>query len=99
MQDDEAFKVNVNEKFQKQCLVLKQLTEQKHKIQEEINSYNKNVDDLRSFIPNWIDEFNNAPLESKRNIVNKIIDKVYLYNDKIEICIKYPISKLIVKGK
>lgn len=98
MQDNEKLKKDANDKFQKQCAVLKQLTEQKNIIQEEINSYNKNVDELKKFIPDWVTEFNNAPLESKRNIINKIIDKIYLYNDKIEICIKYPISKLIIKG-
>lgn len=99
MQDDEDLKKNINDKYQRQCVLLKHLTEQKHKIQEEINLYNKNVNELKSYIPNWSEEFNNAPLESKINIVNKIIDKIYLYNNKIEICIKYPISKLIIKGK
>lgn len=76
---------------------LKRLNDELIKINEEISNNDNEISKLKEFIPNWSKEFENAPLEVKRNILDKIVDKVYLYNDKVEIQVKYPISKIIIK--
>ena len=76
---------------------LKRLNDELIKINEEISNNDNEIDKLKEFIPNWSKEFEDAPLEVKRNILDKIVDKVYLYNDKVEIQVKYPISKIIIK--
>lgn len=76
---------------------LKNLNNQLIKINEEKNTNNYEISELKEFIPNWSEEFDNAPLEIKRQILGKMIDKIYLYNGKIEIQVKYPISTMIIK--
>lgn len=76
---------------------LKRLNDELIKINEEISNNDNEIDKLKEFIPNWSKEFEDAPLEVKRNILDKIVDKVYLYNNKVEIHVKYPISKKIIK--
>ncbi len=71
----------------------------KLKYENEIFEFNEKINSLKELIPNWIKEYDIAPLDKKRMIVNKLIEKIYLYNDRIEILVKYPITKLIVKGK
>ena len=76
---------------------LEDLENQKKIIQEETEKINCEINSLNEYIPNWSQEFEDAPLDIKRKILTIIVEKIRLYNDKIEICVKYPISTLIVK--
>lgn len=76
---------------------LKKLNDELIKINEEIIYNDDEISKLKEFIPNWSKEFENAPLEVKRNILDRIVNKVYLYNERVEIQVKYPISKMIIK--
>lgn len=90
MSGDEEQNKSISQKYNEEMNNLKQLNEQLTKIKEEINS-------LKEYIPTWSKEFDTAPLEIKRQILDKLIEKVYLYNDKVEIKVKYPISTILVK--
>lgn len=99
MENNEDKKIKINQDIK--CLVnkLKDLNNNKEIITNEILKFNEDIDKVKDFIPNWINEFDEATLEDRRIIVNKIIDKIYLYNDRIKINVKFPISDIIVKGK
>lgn len=70
---------------------------EKENIENELYKANLEINKLEKYIPEWEQEFKDAPLELKRIILNEMLDKVVLYNDKVELCMKYPISNLIVK--
>lgn len=76
---------------------LKNLQIQKTKFEAEIRKLNNEINNLKQCIPNWEKEFKKANLDNKRIIINELIDKIYLFNDKIEIHIKYPIENYILK--
>lgn len=77
--------------------IMNNLNLQKSILEKEIKKINNDINNLSQCIPSWEKEFKRAKLETKRIIINEIIDKIYLYNDKIEIQIKYPIEKFIIK--
>ncbi len=87
-----SFEINKIESLLNEYSILKV------KCDNEILEYTRKIDSMKESIPNWIKEYEIAYLDKKRVIVRKLIEKIYLYNDRIEICIKYPITKLIVKG-
>lgn len=49
---------------------------------------NKDFNEVYNMIPTWTDVFNNADKETKRVLVNKIVDKVIITNEKITIKFK-----------
>lgn len=83
--------------FNNELKHLDTLNEQLKKIKEEINTNDQEINQLNQYIPEWSKEFIKSSLETKRMILDKLIDKVYLYNEKIEIIVKYPIDKILVK--
>lgn len=87
----------ISQEFNEEMNNLNQLNEQLKKIKDEINLNNQEINNLKEYIPTWSKEFDKAPLEIKRQILDKLIEKVYLYNDKVEIKVKYPISTMLVK--
>ncbi len=97
MSGDEEQNKKVSQEFNEEMNNLKQLNEKLSKVKNEINSNNQEIDTLKEYIPTWSKEFDKAPLEVKRQILDKLIEKVYLYNDKVEIKVKYPISTMLVK--
>ena len=78
---------------------MKKLKEDFQKLEEKIDNDNIKIKQLKEYIPNWSTEFEESSLETKRIILEKLVDKIYLYNDKVEIIIKYPISKIIENEK
>lgn len=70
---------------------------EKENIENELYKANLEINKLEKYIPEWEQEFKDAPLEVKRIILNEMVDKIVLFNDKVEVCIRYPISNLIVK--
>lgn len=97
MSADKDMSQNVSNKYKKEINNLELLKKELKKINKEINSNNKEINELKEYIPKWSCEFENAPLDLKRAIMENLIDKIYLYNDRIEIDAKYPVSKIIVK--
>ena len=97
MSGDEEQNKAISQEFNEEMNNLNQLNEQLTKIKDEINLNNQEINNLKEYIPTWSKEFDKAPLEIKRQILDKLIEKVYLYNDKVEIKVKYPISTMIVK--
>lgn len=97
MAGDEEQNKKISQELNNENEILKNLNVQLIKINEEISKNESEISNLKEFIPNWSKEFENAPLEVKRNILEKIVEKVYLYNEKVEIEVKYPISKMLVK--
>ncbi len=97
MSGDEERNKTVSQEFNEEMNNLKQLNEQLERIKEEINLNNQEINSLKEYIPTWSKEFDKAPLEVKRQILDKLIEKVYLYNDKVEIRVKYPISTILVR--
>ena len=97
MSGDEEQNKSISQEFNDEMNNLKQLNEQLTKIKEEITLNNQEINSLKEYIPTWSKEFDKAPLEIKRQILDKLIEKIYLYNDKVEIKVKYPISTILVK--
>lgn len=97
MSGDEEQNKAISQEFNEEMNNLNQLNEQLTKIKDEINLNNQEINNLKEYIPTWSKEFDKAPLEIKRQILDKLIEKVYLYNDKVEIKVKYPISTMLVK--
>lgn len=97
MLGDKEQNEKVSQEFSAEMNNLKLMKEQLSKVKDEINNNNQEINSLKEFIPTWSKEFENAPLEVKREILDKLIEKVYLYNEKVEISVKYPISKILVK--
>ena len=97
MSGDEEQNKAISQEFNEEMNNLKQLNEQLTKIKDEINLNNQEINSLKEYIPTWSKEFDKAPLEIKRQILDKLIEKIYLYNDKVEIKVKYPISTMLVK--
>ncbi len=97
MSGDEEQNKAISQEYNEEMNNLKQLNEQLTKIKDEINLNNQEINNLKEYIPTWSKEFDKAPLEIKRQILDKLIEKVYLYNDKVEIKVKYPIYTMIVK--
>lgn len=50
---------------------------------------------LKSTIPVWKEEFEKADLDTKKVLLAKIIDRITLYNDKIDIKLKLPIDSFL----
>lgn len=88
-----------NEEFNKEINYLKELEEKLSKLNNEISQNNMEIESLKTYIPNWSKEFEHTSLTVQRQILDKLIDKVYLYNDKVEIRTKYPISTIIMGAK
>lgn len=88
-----------NEEFNREINYLKDLENKLLKLNNEILQNNMEIESLKTYIPTWSKEFENASLTIKRQILDKLIDKVYLYNDKVEIRTKYPISTIIMGAK
>lgn len=85
-----------NDEFNKEMNYLTDLKEQLAKLNNEVIQNSTELDSLKTYIPNWSKEFEKASLIVKRKILDKLIDKVFLYNDRVEIRIKYPISINII---
>ena len=88
-----------NEEFNKEINYLKELEEKLSKLNNEILQNTMEIESLKTYIPTWSKEFEHASLTVQRQILDKLIDKVYLYNDKVEIRTKYPISTIIMGAK
>ena len=97
MEGNEEQNRKISQEIKLESEKLKKLNDELIKINEEIIYNDDEISKLKEFIPNWSKEFENAPLEVKRNILDRIVDKVYLYNERVEIQVKYPISKMIIK--
>lgn len=97
MSGDEEQNNKVSQEYENEMNNLKILNEQLIKVKDEINNNDCEINRLKEYIPSWSKEFEKAPLEVKRQILSKLIDKVYLYNEKVEISVKYPISKILIK--
>lgn len=76
---------------------ISELQLQKTKLETEIENLNNEISNLKECIPNWEKEFKKTDFDTQRAIINELIDKIYLFNDKIEIHIKYPIKNFILK--
>ena len=98
MSNDENMQLEILNKLNKNKDLMEELEKEKEDLYENQNKINEELNTLKECIPNWSEEFFNAPLETKRKILKILINKIVLYNDKIVINIKYPISKLIIKG-
>lgn len=81
----------IRQEYEKEKNNLEGLKEELDKLNDEISNQNKEI--RKEYIPCWSLEFENSPLEIQRHIIEKLIDKIYLYNEKIEISIKCPIAK------
>ena len=98
MENNQDKKKKIGDEYNSELENLTHLNKNLEELQDEINKNNKDINNLKQCIPVWSKEFEYAPLEIKRQILEKLIDKVYLYNDKVEIRVKYPIST-ILKGE
>ena len=98
MENNQDKKKKIGDEYNSELENLAHLNKNLEELQDEINKNNKDINNLKQCIPVWSKEFEYAPLEIKRQILEKLIDKVYLYNDKVEIRVKYPIST-ILKGE
>lgn len=87
----------ISKEFNNEMNNLKLLEEQLENIKSEIDINNQEINGIKDCIPTWSDEFENSPLDIKRQILDKLINKVYLYNEKVEIEVKYPITTIIMK--
>ena len=96
MKNNQDKKKKINDEYNSELENLAHLNKNLEELQDEINKNNKDINNLKRCIPVWSKEFENAPLEIKRQILDKLIDKVYLYNDKVEIRVKYPISTILI---
>lgn len=96
MENNQDKKKKINDEYNSELENLAHLNKNLEELQDEINKNNKDINNLKQCIPVWSKEFENAPLEIKRQILDKLIDKVYLYNDKVEIRVKYPISTILI---
>lgn len=76
----------IRQEYEKEKNNLERLKEELDKLNNEISNQNKEI--RKEYIPCWSLEFENSPLEIQRHIIEKLIDKIYLYNEKIEINIK-----------
>lgn len=94
---DESIKEELGNQLKNLNKELDELIKEKDKIEDEIYEANIEINKLEKYIPEWEQEFKDAPLEVKRIILNEMVDKIVLFNDKVEVCISYPISNLIVK--
>lgn len=99
MSGEEERNKAISQEFNDEMNKLNKLNEQLTTIKEEINLNNQEINSLKEYIPTWSKEFEKAPLEIKRQILDKLIEQIYLYNDKVEIKVKYPISTILVKEK
>lgn len=50
---------------------------------------------LKSTIPVWKEEFEKADLDTKKLLLSKIIDRITLHNDRIEVKLKLPIDSFL----
>ena len=96
MENNQDKKKKINDEYNSELENLAHLNKNLEELQDEINKNNKDINNLKRCIPVWSKEFENAPLEIKRQILDKLIDKVYLYNDKVQIRVKYPISTILI---
>ncbi len=96
MENNQDKKKKIGNEYNSELENLAHLNKNLEELQDEINKNNKDINNLKQCIPVWSKEFENAPLEIKRQIFDKLIDKVYLYNDKVEIRVKYPISTILI---
>lgn len=76
---------------------MNKLNLEKINLENEITKLNNEISNLKECIPNWEKEFRKTNFDNKRTIINELIDKIFLFNDKIEICMKYPIENFIIK--
>lgn len=56
---------------------------------------NKDLDDVYKLLPAWTDVFNSADKETKRVLVNKIVDKIIVTNEKITIKFKVHLDYIV----
>lgn len=96
MENNQDKKKKIGDEYNSELENLAHLNKNLEELQDKINKNNKDINNLKQCIPVWSKEFENAPLEIKRQILDKLIDKVYLYNDKVEIRVKYPISTILI---
>ena len=72
------------EKKKSQTKELELLTEQ----YESMQVNDKDWDELCKSIPTWVDVFNNADKQTKRVLINKLVDKIIITNEKITVKFK-----------
>lgn len=99
MSGDEHLKKELNEKIKIEYEDIEISKNRKEELEKELENIDAEIEYLKTYIPNWSEEFEKAPLEIQRQILNILVNKVILYNNKIEIDIKYPISNMIIVKK
>lgn len=95
MENEQEKKQKISDEFNKELENLAHLKGNLKEIQDEINKNNNEINELKEYIPIWSKEFEYAPLEIKRQVLDQLIEKVCLYNDKVEIIVKYPINTVL----
>ena len=55
---------------------------------ESMQVNDKDWDELCKSIPTWVDVFNNADKQTKRVLINKLVDKIIITNEKITVKFK-----------
>lgn len=95
MENEQEKKQKISDEFNKELENLAHLKGNLKEIQDEIDKNNNEINELKEYIPIWSKEFEYAPLEIKRQVLNQLIEKVCLYNDKVEIIVKYPINTVL----
>ena len=68
-----------------------EIKEKINHIKEQLDTIEKsrnNIDALKNDIPQWKDIFMSADKESKRVLVNKIVDKIFVKKEEIHIIYK-----------
>lgn len=90
---DENKKIELNNKLQEMKDELEKTINDKIKIENKINRTLKKVKHIENYVPQWKEEFNNANLNVQREILKLLVNRIYLYNDKIVIDLKYPINE------
>lgn len=79
--------------------------ENENELSELVTRYNnikanyKNRNDICKIIPAWENVFYNADRETKRVLINRIVDKVYITNEEIKIQFKINLENIIKNKK
>lgn len=93
LSNNEEDKIDLNSKIVDINEKINSLEDEKSTLEKEIQKLNKKENKIKNFVLIWRKEFNESPLETKREVLKTLINKIYLYNDKIVIDVKYPINE------
>ncbi len=67
-------------------------------LENDFKNYKLTIQDLKHLqqtIPNWLTEFKNATFERQKMLLAMIIDKVFIYKDKVEVNIKVNLKDML----